>query len=216
MSGVIYAITSPSEKRYIGSAKNFPTRRRVHLWALRKGCHHSAPLQRAWNKYGGDGFVFSVMLVCEEKDLFFYEQICLDNLKPEYNVNPSACGTRGLKWSEESKAKNRKSRTAEQRDNVRRGMFAAFTKEELAAKTAHARSFLTEESEKARIAKLTGRKDTPETCARKSAKLRGHVVSEETREKLAAQRGWKHSDEALAKMRAAKMAKRALIGSEVS
>src|SRR5882672_2232728 len=102
-SGVIYAITSLSGKQYLGSAINFMARKRVHLSQLENGQHHSRYLQRSWNKHGAKNFLFSILIICREEDLFFYEQRALDVFKPAYNVSPSAYGTRGLKWTEEAK-----------------------------------------------------------------------------------------------------------------
>ena len=103
----IYAIVSPSENFYMGSARDIEKRWREHRSALRKGAHHSAALQRACAKYGVENLRFVIVVGCSEEVLFFYEQMLLDDLKPKYNVNPSACGTRGLRWSETSKMRIR-------------------------------------------------------------------------------------------------------------
>lgn len=202
MENVIYKITGPTGKLYIGSASNFEVRKRRHLRALRAGRHHSRYLQRAWNKYGEAAFIFSVVLVCERSNLFFYEQLLLDGLAPAYNVSPSATGTRGLRWTEDQKAKIRgRINTKETRARISHGMLANTTPEERQKIARTARAAWTEESKKRQVQNLTGRKDSPETREKKIAKLRGRPVSKTTREKLSVQRGWKHSDEAKAKMR---------------
>lgn len=58
----VYTITNlENGKFYVGSSVNVRTRFRTHRRELRKGIHHCEPLQRAWNKYGGDRFKFEVI-----------------------------------------------------------------------------------------------------------------------------------------------------------
>ncbi|MDE3023509.1 MAG: GIY-YIG nuclease family protein [Pseudomonadota bacterium] len=88
----IYKIIFPSGNFYIGSAVHFKRRWNHHLCNLKLGRHHNKPLQNAFNKYGEIGLKFEILLVCEKKDLIFYEQRAIDILKPEYNV----CKTAGV------------------------------------------------------------------------------------------------------------------------
>jgi group I intron endonuclease len=201
--GVIYTITSLiSGKQYLGSARDFNKRSKQHLRCLKKGNHHSRYLQRAWNKYGEQNFMLSPVLVCREQDLFFYEQCMLDAFRPAYNVNPSAQGSRGLKWTKTQRNKiTGRVNSFATRQAISRGMLENTTPEKRRALGRLGRAGWTEASKQSQIAKLTGRKDSSETIAKKVAKLIGHTVSPETREKLRAQHGWKHSEEAKAKMR---------------
>jgi len=48
-------------KMYIGSSIDIERRKRQHLNSLLKNEHHSIHLQRAWNKYGKDNFVFEIL-----------------------------------------------------------------------------------------------------------------------------------------------------------
>lgn len=58
----IYAITSAvNETAYIGQANKIWFRWQTHRNALNKGKHTSRHLQNAWNKYGEDAFVFTVL-----------------------------------------------------------------------------------------------------------------------------------------------------------
>lgn len=86
----VYAITSPSGKQYIGSAISFKNRWREHRRQLRNGEHHSKPLQRAWDKYGGENFVFDKIALCSVTDLIAIEQSRINSIRPEYNVLPNA------------------------------------------------------------------------------------------------------------------------------
>jgi group I intron endonuclease len=85
----VYKIESPSGNFYIGSTSNFAERRRAHFRALRKGKHHSAPLQRAWNKYAG-ALVFRPIIICSKSDRVMYEQLVFDGLQPKYNATKNA------------------------------------------------------------------------------------------------------------------------------
>ncbi len=92
-------------KCYIGSAIYFAARWGVHRHHLNQGRHHSRYLQRAWNKYGADAFVFSKLLVCDRKDLLYYEQLCLDAYKPAYNICRTAGSALGLRMNDAQKAR---------------------------------------------------------------------------------------------------------------
>ena len=58
----IYGITCRSNNKiYVGSAVNMYQRHHVHLHCLREKKHANIHLQRAWNKYGADEFVWEVL-----------------------------------------------------------------------------------------------------------------------------------------------------------
>ena len=83
----IYKITNTSNgKFYIGSAVSIKSRWRVHRCQLRRGCHHSPHLQRAWDRLGERAFEFSVIEYVEKDKLLEVEQKYLDMLKP-YNTD---------------------------------------------------------------------------------------------------------------------------------
>lgn len=110
MSAGVYQIVAPSGRRYIGSAVNFDSRWRVHRHHLRKGTHHSMPLQAAWNKYGSQ-LRFEKLLICNRENVVFYEQIAIDGLHPEMNVSPTAGNSLGYKHTPETKEKFHKRKT---------------------------------------------------------------------------------------------------------
>ena len=98
--GGIYRIRNViNNKIYIGSAFNFKVREKRHFNQLRKGKHHSVLLQRAFDKYGEENFVFEIVYEAKEEelnkeDLLKLEQKYLDELKPfapiGYNVSRKA------------------------------------------------------------------------------------------------------------------------------
>ncbi len=169
----IYACVSPSGNRYIGSARNIEKRYKQHRRSLRLGMHHSRSLQRAWNKYGEYKIKFFVVLVCSINDLFFYEQILLDAWEPKYNVSPSASGTRGLKWTEESKDKKRGKQPLEFGRAVSRGMLVNTTAAQRSAIGRLGRAGWTDASRESQISKLKGLKHSIATKTKRSASMVG-------------------------------------------
>lgn len=83
----IYKITNTRNgKFYIGSTKNFSDRKSDHLTQLRGNRKKNPVFQNAWNAEKDKSvFIFELIIVCSEKHLIFYEQLCIDNLTPMYN-----------------------------------------------------------------------------------------------------------------------------------
>lgn len=109
----IYAITNLVDgKRYIGSTTDFKRRATAHASLLGRGKHHSLHLQRAWNKYGKNSFVFGILSkISLDSDLVQSEQAWLDSYLPEYNILPTANSFLGFRHSEETKGKISRSTT---------------------------------------------------------------------------------------------------------
>lgn len=80
----IYKITcTANNKIYIGSSVNLQKRKRDHFYELRRNNHNNSKLQRAWNKYGEQAFIFEVLeLVLFPEMLIDREQYWFDKLKP--------------------------------------------------------------------------------------------------------------------------------------
>ena len=88
----IYRIKNLKNKKcYYGSSKNIEKRWRTHLNNLKNGKHHNAHLQRSWDKYGEDNFVFELVEECDETILLELEQKYLD-LNPEFNIGIKSSG----------------------------------------------------------------------------------------------------------------------------
>lgn len=92
---------------YVGSAVNFATRRRVHLHHLRHGKHHSPYLQRAFDKYGEEAFVFTLIEEVPSEQLFERETYWIQTLLPEYNGSAVTATRLGIPISELTKQKLR-------------------------------------------------------------------------------------------------------------
>lgn len=75
----IYKITNKQNKKfYIGSSVNIEMRWYAHKSYLRRNVHANQHLQNAWNKYGEDNFIFSILLETEEVSLLNEEQKLID------------------------------------------------------------------------------------------------------------------------------------------
>jgi group I intron endonuclease len=93
---------------YIGSATiTFKRRWTQHRSDLKRQKHRNIHLQRAYNKYTASLFKFEIVEFCEPEIAVEREQFYLDTLKPRYNINPEASGSRGRKMSPENIAKLR-------------------------------------------------------------------------------------------------------------
>jgi len=180
-----------SGKKYVGSAsRSFYGRWHSHRSSLRKGTHHSVLLQRAWDKYGDDAFVFRIIEPCLPEHATGVEQVFIDWYKstdPElgYNICHIAGSSLGLKRTAEARAK----------------ISAANTGRKLSAEHCAKQS-----------AARRGKKHTAEHRAKISATLKGNKVSAETRAKIGStlkgnknSLGFKHTAAARANMSAAAM-----------
>ncbi len=108
MNSVIYSIFNKvNGHQYIGSSSNVKYRFYTHKNTLRKGTHHSIALQRAWNKYGEDSFVFKIILHSSPEDNIHNEQQIMNLYKPVYNCSKTAGSptTRGSRHTPEHKRK---------------------------------------------------------------------------------------------------------------
>src|SRR5260370_36049823 len=92
-SGIYRIVCVRTGKFYIGSSTNLPTRRYNHFRVLQRNKHHNRHMQRAWNKYGKDAFVFEVLELALIPFLLERQQYWLDTLKPGFNMSPIAGST---------------------------------------------------------------------------------------------------------------------------
>ena len=162
LSGIYRIINTVNNKCYIGSAKNFSRRWTTHKFSLAKNKHHSIVLQRAWNKYGADVFVFEILLYCELKDLIMYEQRTIDKYNPEYNICELAGSTTGQKpWLGRKHSQ----------ESIQKMMA------------------ITKSDETKKKMSLSALNRSEEYNQKMSAALKGRVISEETANKIRATKG---------------------------
>lgn len=107
--GVYQIRNLKNQKLYIGSSSyggGLSYRWRKHQNLLRINKHHSIKLQRAWNKYGADAFVFEVLLYCDPGRCLINEQVFINDLEPAYNIAQVAgAPMKGRKHTQESKGR---------------------------------------------------------------------------------------------------------------
>lgn len=101
-SGIYQIRNIVDGKAYIGSAVSIRRRFSQHKCALKNGGKTNARLLNAWRKYGHNAFAFEVLLYCSINDLIFYEQLCIDGLRPQYNIRKDASSNLGIKLSPET------------------------------------------------------------------------------------------------------------------
>lgn len=107
----VYAIANLiNGKVYVGSSVDLKRRENEHFNALKTGCHPIPYLQRSWEKYGPENFVFLVLETCMPEECFVREQGWLDDLEPYrfengYNRSPSAGSCLGFRHTKMTKQK---------------------------------------------------------------------------------------------------------------
>jgi group I intron endonuclease len=180
----IYKITNTvNQKIYVGSAVNLQARFNNHKSHLRKNTHHSIKLQRAWNKYGEDAFIFSVIeFVHETENLIKREQFYFDVLIPfgknGYNIATVAGSILGVKRSDETKEKLRiasGSRTHTEETKIKISE----------SKKGNSKHYpMTDSGRKSFLEKMKGRKLSPEHRAKCSLGMKGKKHSEETKKRM--------------------------------
>ena len=90
-SGGIYKIENTvNNKVYIGQTKNFKNRWQHHKADLNRGDHKNIHLQSAWNKYGSDKFIFSIIEKCESNlndcEIYWIDKLNARNREFGYNI----------------------------------------------------------------------------------------------------------------------------------
>lgn len=119
MKSGIYAILNIyNEKYYVGSAMNLQKRWYEHLRTLKFNKHFNVLLQRTYNKYWTNPFIFTVLEHCDNKKLIEREQYWIDKLRPEYNLSPSAGNTFGLKISLAGRLNMKKPKSESHKNNL--------------------------------------------------------------------------------------------------
>ncbi len=104
---VIYSLKCLIINRiYIGSSKNFESRKYAHLNDLKNEVHCNDGLQNAFREHGEDQFVFEILEVCSLKRQLEREQFWIEKfnaLNPEFgfNIKPATVNDKG-DHSEES------------------------------------------------------------------------------------------------------------------
>lgn len=191
MSSVIYCITNiTNDKQYVGQAVNKNKRWRDHKIMLNAGKHSNRHLQFAYNKYGIDNFIYTVLEIVDVSQLTQREQYWIDTLNtvdPKgYNLNPTAASALGFKHSEETKLKWSQQRKGKKRS----AEFAASVSIQMKGK------IVSNETKAKQSLAHIGKTQTEETKAKRAEAMKGNTnntgkrrkipMSEETKKRIGA------------------------------
>ena len=83
-----------NDKCYIGSSIHIYYRLRRHKSDLLKNAHANPILQNAYNKYGANSFVVSIIEECNEDIVLQREQYYIHTLDPVYNITKEVINNR--------------------------------------------------------------------------------------------------------------------------
>lgn len=105
--GIYIILHKKSKKWYVGQSEDIWKRWSVHKTGLKYGEHHCQHLQRMWNKYGEDAFLFKIVEECpisklDERETYWYYK-CPPALL--MNIYPPGKSARGFEHTDETKAK---------------------------------------------------------------------------------------------------------------
>ena len=172
-SGIYRIENKQDEMEYIGSAVNIEKRWRKHRFLLRGNRHDNIHLQRAWNKYGEDSFVFTVLEEVNTDELLIVEQKHLDALFIQgncYNIALNAVASMlGCTHTDDARRKMSEAQMGNQR--MRGYKHTDETRHNMSLAHMNKQTFL-------------GHKHTQETRRKISEAKKGHIVSDETRRKI--------------------------------
>lgn len=179
-AGIYKIVNITSQHFYVGSAVNLLRRKTDHFRHLKAQTHKNDHLQRAYDLYGSNAFVFIVIEHVENpENLLEREQHYIDNLDPQYNICRTAGSNLGMEFTPEHRAKISAARRSHP-DMIK-----------------HMQKL---------NADRTGKKLSPEHKAKITANQIGREKSPETRSKMsAAHKGKKKSPEHAANISKGKM-----------
>lgn len=111
LAGIYRILNIVNNKFYIGSAFNFDNRFRTHKSKLKSNKHENEHLQRSYNKYGHDSFIFEILEIVDEVTIIYdiekeYLDKYFDNNTICYNMNTETDPNKSLvKYNESRKVK---------------------------------------------------------------------------------------------------------------
>jgi len=116
MKGIYKIINLINGKVYIGQSDRLNEREREHFYQLDKQEHHNEHLQKSYNKYGKDNFIFECIEQTEDLDnreVYWINEYGGINSELNYNLKDPLT----MKWSDYVRVKQSKSMTGENNPN---------------------------------------------------------------------------------------------------
>lgn len=109
ISGIYSIKNILNNKRYIGQTINLEKRKICHFHNLKNNSHFNYKLQKDFNEYGENNFLFEILVYCEPSGLTEYEQSFVNFYKSNiYNILLDCVNSQqGIKISEETRKKMR-------------------------------------------------------------------------------------------------------------
>lgn len=168
---------------YIGQSIDILKRWIEHKYELNKGIHVNKHLQRAWNKYGQDVFIFSIVELCNEQDLNDLEIKYIMHYKSNddeygYNLTIGGDGVRGWVPTDEWRQKLKVANAGENNPMFGRSHTVETKKKISEAKTGDKNAMYGKRGE---LSPNYRRKRTNEFKRRQSESHRGKQMSKETK-----------------------------------
>lgn len=106
--GIYRVVNTVTGKCYVGQSIDIERRWRLHRRQLKKGTNRSLKLQRSFNVHGEGAFAYEVCCVCTPEELNQKEEEMIqlfDSVRNGYNARVFATSNRGMKMSDETRAK---------------------------------------------------------------------------------------------------------------
>jgi group I intron endonuclease len=179
MNKGIYKITNLiNNKVYIGQSKNINNREWNHFYWLERGEHHNEHLQKSYNKYGKENFVFEVLeetIDLDIRELFWINEYGGVNSELNYNLKDP----KSKEWSDYVRVKHGKKMLGENNPNFGKNWT---------------------EEQKEKLSKQRKGKNLEERIGVEKAKLSKEKMSK-------SQKGRKHPEEVKEKIRQANIGK---------
>lgn len=176
-SGIYQIRNVINDHVYVGQTTKLSKRWVQHYSLLKNNKHKNVHLQRAWNKYGEENFLYEVILYCEPFEMTRYEQFFEDFYQSKgtsYNIRKCVDSNKGISWREDSKKKLSEIRIGKKQTEE--------TKEKL--REISKRENLSQETLKKRSESLSGENNP----------MHGKHHSEETKRKMS-ENHWDNSGE---------------------
>ena len=183
ISGIYKIKNIKNNKVYIGSSIDIINRWYDHKTRLNKKRHHSIKLQRAFNKYGKECFIYDIIEECESDYLIIKEQYYIDlfdSYKNGYNSVPNAKNNLGMIHSDETKEKIRDASKGNK--NMLNKKHTDETKNLISEKL---KGTILSENTKLKMSETRkGKIMSEETKNKMSESKKGKIMSEETKNKI--------------------------------